>query len=210
MATFKISILFPIKSWTFWYIKRLPTLSYTGVTYFHKWSGFFWPTLYMGCIMYADDIILLSPSVQGLQDMLNVCYSVSSEPLLQFNPNKCHLIAFGPLARKTDGPLLIGSDDIDWTHSLEYLGVHIICGRKLSFDINPIKRAFLLHVILCVVSRNTWTRFYTCLLSKHIVYTHTYICSSCSQPKNSPVKWVEQLLELSLPVGFWVPPVGVG
>jgi len=98
--------------------------------------------IYMGCIMYADDIILLSPTVQGLQDMLNVCYSVSSELSLQFNPNKCHLIAFGPLAHKTGGPLLIGSDNIDWTHSVKYLGVHIICGRKLSFDINPIKRAF--------------------------------------------------------------------
>ena len=46
MATFKISVLLLIKSWTFWYIERLPTSSYTGVTYFQKWSGFFWPTLY--------------------------------------------------------------------------------------------------------------------------------------------------------------------
>ena len=38
--------------------------------------------IYMGCIMYADDIILLSPTVQGLQDMLNV-----SELSLQFNPH---------------------------------------------------------------------------------------------------------------------------
>jgi len=43
MATFKIRILLLTKSWTFWYIERLPTLSYTGVTYFQKWSGFFSP-----------------------------------------------------------------------------------------------------------------------------------------------------------------------
>ena len=98
--------------------------------------------IYIGCIMYADHIILLSPSLQGLQDMLNVCHCVSSELLLQFNPNKCHLVAFGPHARKTGGPLLIGSDTIHWTHSVKYLGVHIVYGRKLSFDINPIKRAF--------------------------------------------------------------------
>jgi len=41
--------------------------------------------MYVGCIMYADDIILLSPSMQGLQDMLNVCYSVSTKLSLQFN-----------------------------------------------------------------------------------------------------------------------------
>ena len=78
--------------------------------------------------MYANDIIL-SPSVQGLQDILNVCYSVSSELLLQFNPNKCHFIAFGPLVRKTGDPLLIGSDNIDWTHSVKCLEVHVIFAR---------------------------------------------------------------------------------
>jgi len=40
-ATFKISL--SIKSWTFWYIERLHTSSYTGVTYFQKWSTFLGP-----------------------------------------------------------------------------------------------------------------------------------------------------------------------
>jgi len=31
---------------------------------------------FVGCILYADDIVLLSPSLQGLQDMLNVCRTV--------------------------------------------------------------------------------------------------------------------------------------
>ena len=32
---------------------------------------------YVGAIMYADDIILLSASVKGLQCMLNVCKSIA-------------------------------------------------------------------------------------------------------------------------------------
>jgi len=40
MTSFKISTLLLIKSWTFWYIERLPTASYTGVTYFQKLSSF--------------------------------------------------------------------------------------------------------------------------------------------------------------------------
>ena len=43
-ATFKISILLLIKSWTFWYIERLPTSLYTGVINF-KSGPVFWPTL---------------------------------------------------------------------------------------------------------------------------------------------------------------------
>jgi len=50
MAIFQITILLLIKTWTFWYIDRLPTSSYTGVTYFQKWSGFFGPP----CIFVAN------------------------------------------------------------------------------------------------------------------------------------------------------------
>jgi len=31
VTTFKISMLLMIRSWTFWYMEHLPTLSYTGV-----------------------------------------------------------------------------------------------------------------------------------------------------------------------------------
>jgi len=34
MATFRVLILLLINSWTFWYIERLPTSSYTGVIHF--------------------------------------------------------------------------------------------------------------------------------------------------------------------------------
>ena len=39
-ATFRISLLLPIKSWTFWYIERRPTSSYTDVIHFQIWSRF--------------------------------------------------------------------------------------------------------------------------------------------------------------------------
>jgi len=28
------------------------------------------------CLLYADDIVLLSPSLKGLQDMLDICFRV--------------------------------------------------------------------------------------------------------------------------------------
>ena len=50
---------------------------------------------YIGCILYADDIILLSPTVSGLQAMLNVCYASSCELRLQFNANFIVLLLVG-------------------------------------------------------------------------------------------------------------------
>jgi len=41
--------------------------------------------LYVGCIVYADDVILLSASVGDLQKMLDVCFKVGSRLDIVFN-----------------------------------------------------------------------------------------------------------------------------
>ena len=52
---------------------------------------------FLGCILYADDIILLSASVSGLQNMLNCCSYVSDELLLSFNCSKSCCSVIGKL-----------------------------------------------------------------------------------------------------------------
>ena len=51
--------------------------------------------LYVGCILYADDILLISASLCMLQDMLDVCYCISTDLLLSFNYLKSHCIMIG-------------------------------------------------------------------------------------------------------------------
>ena len=98
---------------------------------------------YFGCLLYADDLILLSPSVAGLQDMLNLCQNTATFLALNFNVMKCHCIAFGKNAALSIDPMSIGSCKIDWYDSIKYLGVYIVSGKRLSFDIDPVKRALL-------------------------------------------------------------------
>jgi len=38
--------------------------------------------MFVGCFMYADDVILFSGSLNDLQSMLRVCFNVSSQLLL--------------------------------------------------------------------------------------------------------------------------------
>jgi len=97
---------------------------------------------YFGCLLYADDLILLSPSVAGLQDMLNICQDTATSLALNFNVMKCHCIAFGKNAPLCIDPMSIGSCKIDWYDSIKYLGVYIVAGKRLSFDIDPVKRTF--------------------------------------------------------------------
>ena len=38
-------------------------------------NGCFVNTTFVGCIMYADDLLLLSPSLRGMQAMLDILYT---------------------------------------------------------------------------------------------------------------------------------------
>ncbi len=55
--------------------------------------------LYVGCILYADDILLITASVRMLQSMLDICYITSLDLHVSFNCSKSHCIMIGP--RKT-------------------------------------------------------------------------------------------------------------
>jgi len=50
---------------------------------------------FVGAILYADDLIVLSASVSGLQRCLNTVFCVSMELQLEFNCKKSCCIAFG-------------------------------------------------------------------------------------------------------------------
>ena len=98
---------------------------------------------FYGCFLYADDIILLSPSVHGLQVMLNVCCSTSSSLLLEFNCSKSFCLQFGKVCSKSIDPLSLGTNSISWVDSLKYLGVHLLGSRRhVTFDVGPLKRSF--------------------------------------------------------------------
>jgi hypothetical protein len=98
--------------------------------------------MFLGCLMYADDIILLCPTTSGLQKMLDVCYTTSVKLSLQFNVMKSHCIAFGKSANLCMESLNIGTGCIEWCDSIKYLGMHIVSSKNIAFDINPIRRAF--------------------------------------------------------------------
>ena len=73
---------------------------------------------YIGCLMYADDLILLSATVNGLQAMLNCCFSTSTELRLQFNCSKSTCTAICPGAPHSISDMQLGSNFIVRGHRL--------------------------------------------------------------------------------------------
>ena len=51
--------------------------------------------VYFGCILYVDDIVLLSTSLSVLQSMPNICESFAEAMDIKYNYKKCMVIRMG-------------------------------------------------------------------------------------------------------------------
>ena len=87
---------------------------------------------YVGFFLYADDIILISPSIIGLQQMLVICSATAKSLRFKFNGNKSHCLGFGKFASVDIGPMLFDNHSIAWCHSIKYLGINLPSGKGLS------------------------------------------------------------------------------
>ena len=68
------------------------------------------------CIMYADDLMLLSPSVTGLQKLLDISASTGNELCLQFNDKKSHCMVIGPKYNSKPAPMFLLGYSVEWVN----------------------------------------------------------------------------------------------
>ena len=78
--------------------------------------------------MYADDLVLISPSTRGLSRLIEECQKYGLEFDILFNSNKSAVMFFKPdFLRKTNFPnFKINNENIDIVSNYTYLG-HIVC-----------------------------------------------------------------------------------
>ena len=62
----------------------------------HTRFGCLYKSTCISIVIYADDILLLSPSVTALQDLLHVCENVLNFLDLHINPKKSVCMRIGP------------------------------------------------------------------------------------------------------------------
>ena len=104
--------------------------------------GCYVASVFVGCMLYADDILLMCPSVTGLQQMLDKCSELASSLSLSFNAIKSHCIVVGKLYNCVVKPMYLFGNNVEWCNSIKYLGIHLLSGKQVKFDINPCKRFF--------------------------------------------------------------------
>jgi len=93
---------------------------------------------FFGCIMYADDLILLSPSLCGLQYMIVICSDYATDHSLVFNATKTVCTIVNKL-KCLISAVSMDNNEIKFTNHFKYLGVHFTGGSDISVDIVPVR-----------------------------------------------------------------------
>ena len=93
---------------------------------------------FVGILGYADDLLLLSPSLDGLREMIKTCEEYAKSLNLSFsthiNPNKCKTKCMAFLNNERDlKNIMLDGKELPWVKTAKHLGCkigHNICGLK--------------------------------------------------------------------------------
>jgi len=88
--------------------------------------------LYAGCILYADDIILLAHTSYALQKMLVICNSEIAALDLHFCVVKSVVMRIGPRWNCRCAEFNLGSSILKSVDNTKYLGIYMKAGSKFS------------------------------------------------------------------------------
>jgi len=94
-----------------------------------------------GIFLYADDIILLAPSVQALQSMISICESELNYLCMAVNAKKSACLRFGPRYKNGCANVMVSGHVVNWVTSARYLGVYLESSFtfRCSFAVNKAK-----------------------------------------------------------------------
>ena len=89
----------------------------------------------ISAVMYADDLVLLAPSIVEMQTMLDYCVDELNRLDLNINPAKTKAIRIGSRFNAKCVNLYAHNEIIAWAQEVKYLGIHIKEGPtfKCSF-----------------------------------------------------------------------------
>ena len=98
--------------------------------------------LFVGCLGYADDILLLSGSRGGLQSMVNLCDKFTKRKNLRFSTNpdpnksktKCMIFAKKVKDQNGAAPIMLNGNPLPWVKQLKHLGNILQCDNSMKID----------------------------------------------------------------------------
>lgn len=103
-------------------------------------------------ILYADDILLLAPSVESLQKLLTIVEVELRELDMALNTKKSVCLRYGPRYMNNCSNLVsLDGDNISWVSTCRYLGVWLTASRQFKCDFSNLKK-----IVLSCCKRHIW------------------------------------------------------
>ncbi len=93
-------------------------------------------TAYMGALSYADDITLSSPSLTGLQKMVDICSNYAVEYHMQFNPKKTVCMRISRDGKQPSKTIVLNGKCLSWVSKAKHLGNWVTSTNDDCEDIN--------------------------------------------------------------------------
>ena len=141
--------------------------------------------IYNNCVsifMFADDILLLSPSITGLQSLFNTCERELENLDMRVNAAKSMCIRFG---HRFDAPCVeltsIHGDSLKWVSKCRYLGVYFTSGRSFRCSYESAKSCFFraFNAIYSKVGRTASEETVIALLRSKCLPVLLYATEAC-------------------------------
>ena len=93
--------------------------------------------------LYADDILLLAPSVSALQRLVLLVEAHLSKLDMILNPKKCFCLRIGPQSNRDCISVKISSGEfLNWVNKLRYLGVVLVSSKTFKVSLGEAKKKF--------------------------------------------------------------------
>jgi len=93
--------------------------------------------------LYADDILLIAPSINELQSLFRNCEKELRWLDMRINAKKSCCLRIGPRFNATC-TCVITSDghSLPWVSEMRYLGIYFVAGRNMRCSVSYAKRSF--------------------------------------------------------------------
>jgi len=94
-------------------------------------------------ILYADDILLIAPTITSLQNLLHACEVELNWLDMSINVKKSNCIRIGPrIDAICSNITYLSGTSLPWVNEIRYLGIYIVRSRIFKCSLDYAKRSF--------------------------------------------------------------------
>ena len=128
------------------------------------------------CLMFADDLVLLSSSKEGLQQSLDILHKFSQTWALSINMDKTKILTFQKRSNSQKNKFTLGTTEIEHTKNYRYLGLILSSTGHFGLAVNELKekarRAFyaIKRKIPIDIPIRTWLKILNAIIDPIILY----------------------------------------